>query len=223
MDIYGYPGYPYNQSDELAKQMFAQQALAVPFNRGIQEPHVMPAPSGAPWNAQGVTWGLAAPPHLVHFTALHPEVEQKFPQLHCKRKSLDVEPVIPAKQLITEEKMAAHLNSLHISSEYTPHALATVNEGMDVGMEPVSEKLKGHTIVLSEELKKLQEEPLLPAALIDRFEKPRMSLVVWKPRENILEKLKEDDKELEKDEPQKRNGVLATSHPSSSTPEDIDM
>lgn len=94
MDIYGYPGYPYNQSDELAKQMFAQQALAVPYNRGIQEPHVMPAPSGAPWNAQGVTWGLAAPPHLVHFTALHPEVEQKFPQLHCKRKSLDVEPVM---------------------------------------------------------------------------------------------------------------------------------
>lgn len=63
--------------------------------------------------------------------------------------------------------MAAHMNSLHISSEYTPHSLAA-DEVMDVGMEPVSRKLKGHTIVLSEELKKLQEEPLLPAALIDR-------------------------------------------------------
>ncbi|CAD0204446.1 unnamed protein product [Chrysodeixis includens] len=224
MDIYGYAGYPYNQSDELAKQMFAQQALAVPFNRGTQEPHVMPAPSGSPWNVQGLPWGMSSPPQLVQFTGQHLALEQKIsPVIHCKRKSLDVEPVIPAKQLITEEKMAAHLNSLHISSEYTPHTLANTNEGMDVGMEPVTEKLKGHTIVLSEELKKLQEEPLLPAALIDRFEKPRMSLVVWKPRENILEKLKEDDKELEKDEPQRRNGVLATSHQSSTVLEDIDM
>ena len=76
-------------------------------------------------------------------------------------------PSRPAKQLITEEKMAAHMNSLHISSEYTPHSLAS-DEVMDVGMEPVSEKLRGHRIVLSEELKKLQKEPLLPASLIER-------------------------------------------------------
>lgn len=63
--------------------------------------------------------------------------------------------------------MAAHMSSMHISSEYTPHSLAS-EERMDVGMEPVTEKLKGHTIVLSEELKKLQEEPLLPASLIER-------------------------------------------------------
>lgn len=80
----------------------------------------------------------------------------------------------PAKQRITEEKMAAHLNGLHISSEYTAHSLAT-SDIMDVSMEPSTsmsafstEKLKGHTIVLSEEIKKLKEEPLLPAALIER-------------------------------------------------------
>lgn len=79
----------------------------------------------------------------------------------------------PAKQLITEEKMAAHLNGLHISSNYTPHTLAA-EECMDIGMEgmgssDLSSKLKGHKIVLSEELKKIQEEPLLPAALIERY------------------------------------------------------
>lgn len=79
----------------------------------------------------------------------------------------------PAKQLITEEKMAAHLNGLHISSDYTAHSLAAPSdENMDLGMDTamsLSEKLKGHKIVLSEELKKLQEEPLLPATLIERY------------------------------------------------------
>ncbi|KAF9417320.1 hypothetical protein HW555_005536 [Spodoptera exigua] len=222
MDIYGYPGFSYSQSDELAKQMYAHQALAssIPFNRALAEPHAMPAPTGTPWNVQGLPWGMPSPPQLVQFTGQPQIMEPKIsPVIHCKRKSLDVEPVIPAKQLITEEKMAAHLNSLHISSEYTSHALATSQDVMDVGMEPVSEKLKGHTIVLSEELKKLREEPLLPAALIDRLEKPHMSLVVWKPRESILANIQEEKKE-DKKHPQKRNGLLVTpTHQS----EDVEM
>ncbi|XP_028172947.1 uncharacterized protein LOC135082308 [Ostrinia nubilalis] len=224
MDIYGYSAYPYNQSDELAKQMFAQQALAssLPYNQQNPGPHVMPAPSGAPWNVQGLPWGLSSPPHLVQFTAQPLPIEPKMsPVIHCKRKSLDVEPVIPAKQLITEEKMAAHLNGLHISSEYTPHSLAA-EEFMDINMDApstsgLSDKLKGHKIVLSEELKKIQEQPLLPAALIERLEKPQMSLVVWKPREDILSKLKVVDEEKEKKseseevETKRRNGVLVDS------------
>lgn len=49
---------------------------------------------------------------------------------------------------------------------------------------------------------------------IYRLEKPQMSLVVWKPRENILSKLKEvNEDEEKKPEPQeeevkRRNGVL---------------
>lgn len=97
MDIYGYPAYQYNQSDELAKQMFAQQALAssLPYNRDNPGAHVMPAPSGAPWNVQGLPWGLSSPPQLVQFTAQPPQFEPKMtPVVHCKRKSLDVEPVM---------------------------------------------------------------------------------------------------------------------------------
>lgn len=97
MDIYGYPAFQYSQSDELAKQLFAQQALASaePYNRDIPEPHAMPAPSGAPWNMQGLPWGLNSPPQLVQFTGQPSQIPPKIsPVIHCKRKSLDVEPVM---------------------------------------------------------------------------------------------------------------------------------
>ncbi|KAJ2942851.1 hypothetical protein O0L34_g15040 [Tuta absoluta] len=220
MDVYGYPSYQYNQADELTKQILAQQALStsVPYDRSMSEPHNMPAPSGAPWNVQGMPWGMSSPPPVVQFSA---PVEPRLPPVvHSKRKSLDIEPVVPAKQLITEEKMAAHLSGLHISSDYTPHILAA-DEMMELASEPsppsIIDKLKGHKLVLSEEVKKLKDEPLLPAALIERLEKPRMSLVVWKPKEDILEKIIEEKgkkEEKENEEPVKRNGVLVTELPS---------
>lgn len=82
----------------------------------------------------------------------------------------------PAKQFISEEKMAAHLNGLHISSDYTSHSFAS-DDLMDVlpsvsapsTSTLVSDKLKGHTIVLSEEIKRLQEEPLIPHSLMERY------------------------------------------------------
>lgn len=95
MNIYGYPHYQYSQSDELAKQMFAQQALAssVPYNHGTQEPHTMPIPTGSPWNVQSIPWSMQSPPNLVQFTAQAPEA--KVTQVvHCKRKSLDIEPPV---------------------------------------------------------------------------------------------------------------------------------
>ncbi|XP_023948625.2 uncharacterized protein LOC112053450 [Bicyclus anynana] len=216
MDIYGYPAFPYNQSDELAKQMFAQQALASPGPyRGIPEAHNMPAPTGAPWNVQNLPWSMQSPPNLVQFTAETPAEAKVSPVIHCKRKSLDVEPpVIPAKQLITEEKMAAHMSSLHISANYTQHSLAS-EDVMEVAVDTsmLCEKLKGHTIVLSEDVKKVQEEPILPTALIERLHKPQMSLVVWKPRENVLDKIKEEnDQNNDEETPKKRNGVLVPEH-----------
>ncbi|XP_059052539.1 uncharacterized protein LOC131847093 [Achroia grisella] len=227
MDVYGYPPYQYSQSDDLNRQMFAEQSMvsnSMPYNRDISSPHVMPVPSGIPWNVQGLPWGMQSPPHLMQFTAQTPPPGAEVtPVIHCKRKSLDVEPTVPAKQLITEEKMAAHLNSLHISSDYTPHQLAT-EECMDVNMEMpstsgstlVSEKFKDKfTVVLSDEVKKIRDQPLLPPALMERLEKPQMSLVVWKPRENMLEKLKdakEQKNESEEDVPKRRNGILVMVH-----------
>ncbi|CAH2093819.1 unnamed protein product [Euphydryas editha] len=212
MDVY-YPQYQYNQSEELANQIFAQQALASSssYNRGTPEPHLMPVPTGAPWNVQGLPWSMHSPPNVVQFTAQNPEQSKAAPVLHCKRKSLDVEPVIPVKQFITEEKMAAHLSGLHISSNYTQHSLAS-EDVMELSVEPnamsISEKLKGHTIVLSEDVKKLQEEPIIPTSLIERLQKPQMSLVVWKPREDVLKNIIEEKETPEEETPKKRNGVL---------------
>lgn len=96
MDVYGYTSYPYNQSDEVANQMYAQRAMSsnLPFPRSIQGPHSMPAPPGTPWNIQGLPWGLQSPPQLVQFTAQPPEPDIN-PVVHSKRKSLDVvEPVM---------------------------------------------------------------------------------------------------------------------------------
>lgn len=96
MDVYGYP-YHYGQSEELAKQMLAQQALAAatPFPREVSEPHIMPVPPTSPWNSRGLSWGLASPPQVVQFTAQTPFKDSKIgPIVHCKRKSLDVEPVM---------------------------------------------------------------------------------------------------------------------------------
>lgn len=96
MDIYGYGAYQYNESDDLAKQMFAQQALAssVQYSNpqhGMpgQEVHTMPVPTGTPWNVQSIPWSLQSPPNLVHFTA-----QMHKPVLHCKRKSTELEPVM---------------------------------------------------------------------------------------------------------------------------------
>ncbi|XP_022127079.1 uncharacterized protein LOC111001447 [Pieris rapae] len=217
MDIYGYAAYQYNQSDELATQMFAQQALASSVqypdsHRGLpgQEAHTMPVPTGTPWNVQSLPWSLQSPPNLVHFTA-----QMEKPLLHCKRKSTDSEPVIPPKQLITEEKMAAHFNSLHISADYTQHSLAS-EDVMELAVDPVSisERLKGHRIVLSEDVKKLKDEPLLPPTLIESIQKPQMSLVVWQPREEIIKVKTEDEKSEQDEEFKRRNGVLVPPEPS---------
>lgn len=97
MDVYGYPPYQYTQSDELTQQIFAHQALSssAPYHREMSGPSVMPAPSGTPWNMHGMPWGMQSPPHLVHFTAQTPPLENKIsPLVHCKRKSLDVEPAM---------------------------------------------------------------------------------------------------------------------------------
>lgn len=93
MDVYGFYGadcsYPYNPSDELTNQMLAQQqslASSVPFSPGNN----LPMASGSPWNSRGLTWGMQSPPQLVQFTGQAPFKDDKI--VHCKRKSLDVEP-----------------------------------------------------------------------------------------------------------------------------------
>lgn len=100
--------------------------------------------------------------------------------------------------------MAAHLNGMHISSEYKAHDInqaAKNNEALDIesdsssscisyppSLQDLEEKLKrAQKIVVSDVVKCIKEEPLLPAAIMERFEKPCKALVIWQPSQRITD------------------------------------
>lgn len=100
--------------------------------------------------------------------------------------------------------MAAHLNSMHISSEYTAHdinkstmtsALSDIDSSdsfrsYPTTLQDIEEKLKrAQKITVSDVVKSIQEEPLLPAAILERFEKPCKALVIWQPPQRITDML----------------------------------
>lgn len=118
------------------------------------------------------------------------------PILHQKRKleATDVVDIYQNKQFITEEKMTAHFKSLRISSIHenenpAPSTSASSSThtqlDMDVdGRNAVNdEQLPGMhpRLVLSEELKRMQEEPILPSTILSKLERPSMALVLWEP------------------------------------------
>lgn len=119
----------------------------------------------------------------------------------CQFKS---DRMIQPKQLITDEKMAAHLNGLHISSEFTAHnvnqsgqtnsAFEMDDNGSDTinpypcSFHDIEEKLKrAQKITVSDVVKSIQEDPILPAAIMERFEKPCKALVIWQPPQRITD------------------------------------
>lgn len=99
--------------------------------------------------------------------------------------------------------MAAHLNGLHISSNYTAHetdnmmdALNEINEtNVAESMSPypcslqeIEEKLKrAQRITVSDVVSRIKTEPLLPAAIMERLEKPCKALVVWQPPQRLTD------------------------------------
>ncbi|XP_029167475.1 uncharacterized protein LOC114937970 isoform X2 [Nylanderia fulva] len=129
------------------------------------------------------------------------------PILHQKRKLevTDVVDMCQNKQFITEEKMTAHFKSLRISSIHeTENPVPSTSTSssthtqldMDVdGRNKINdEQLTGMhpRLVLSEELKRMQEEPILPSTILSKLkrerakfgsfrERPSMALVLWEP------------------------------------------
>lgn len=102
--------------------------------------------------------------------------------------------------------MAAYLNSLHISSNYTSHQSNASSNHPDALDEAIAEnelslqsyaaiatfdleeKLRhAHRITLCEEIRKLAADPILPQAILDRLEKPCTALVLWQPPPKISE------------------------------------
>lgn len=101
--------------------------------------------------------------------------------------------------------MAAHLSGMHISSEYKAHDInqsaQTGDDAFDIDVESssvpslypntihdIEEKLKrAQKITVSDVVKSFQDEPLLPAAILERFEKPCKALVIWQPPQRITD------------------------------------
>lgn len=86
------------------------------------------------------------------------------------------------KQFITEEKMTAHFKSLRISSIHEPENPVSTSASsssrqldMDLDVDGRNtingEQLAGvhPRLVLSEELKRMQEEPILPSTLLSKL------------------------------------------------------
>ncbi|XP_026672132.1 rho GTPase-activating protein gacM-like isoform X2 [Ceratina calcarata] len=122
--------------------------------------------------------------------------------LHQKRKldTSDLMDTRQTKQFITEEKMAAHFKDLHISSKYhgqsstssTTDAQTTIPKGLldlEIDAANTDQIKSGPRLILSEELKRIQQEPILPNSLLSKLERPSMALVLWEPPSRHLRML----------------------------------
>uniref|UniRef100_A0A0K8TVZ1 Uncharacterized protein n=2 Tax=Bactrocera latifrons TaxID=174628 RepID=A0A0K8TVZ1_BACLA len=174
-------------------------------------PHLMPTPLPTPWNLNTMPWKLASTNFgqdgVMQFSAqVNDEVHSRA-ILHQKRKS-EEESLIPVKQFISEEKITAHFNGLHISSDYIGNNSNACSNSMvgddapststgkcftnltykdyQVTAKELEEKLrKANRITLCEQLKNFNEQQrkttFLPEALFNRIEKPCTALVLWQP------------------------------------------
>lgn len=132
---------------------------------------------------------------LVKFTGEKQQLTPAVTNIHQKRKLdfPDATEFQQSKQFITEEKMAAHFGNMHISSSFTSPQIPTtavsesptaINSDIELNIDGTSAAVddgKCPRLVMSEELKRLQQEPLLPASLLSKLDRPSMALVLWEP------------------------------------------
>ncbi|XP_055695683.1 uncharacterized protein LOC129797296 [Lutzomyia longipalpis] len=194
MSLYGNIMYPDDSTNpESAKEKRA--ILGYPY--GI--------PTSGAWTNP---WTYAAHPSLMEFkgTPLVPS------SVKSQKRRSDIEPTVPAKKLLTEEKMAAHLNNLHISSDFTSHSSSNdfeVESEMQLENEQPSQYFVNMTqwdleqklrnaqrITVCDEVKNLgMTDSILPKVLLDKMENPCTALVLWQPP-TILQKLIVPQKDL---------------------------
>ncbi|KZC12655.1 PREDICTED: ras guanine nucleotide exchange factor Y-like isoform X2 [Dufourea novaeangliae] len=156
----------------------------------MQIPQVPPI--SIPWSVPSIQQ-----PELMRFTG-----GSSLEPIHHQKRKLEASDVVDTrqtKQFITEEKMAAHFKDLHISPNYqslsplpststadTQSVLSKeLNMDLDMGttntVDSDQTKSRHSKLILSDELKKLQPEPILPSSLLSKLERPSMALVLWEP------------------------------------------
>lgn len=107
-----------------------------------------------------------------------------------------VSPFSPNKQYVSEEKMIAHLNGLHLSDNFRDDEIdiedsdQTEMESYRVNLTPqeLEKRLKKaqRITVCDEVMKSMREDQeIIPKALLNRIEEPCRALVLWKPPESL--------------------------------------
>lgn len=158
------------------------------------------------------------------------------------------------KKLITEEKMAEHLQGLHISPDFTSHSTPTLEDYSNdsvstsdsimesdssssstdcpftiTSTQDLEQKLRNaQRITICEEIRKLQNEPVIPQvqvfsiltprtvsdfrflfsnsqAILSRFERPSTALVLWQPPAKITELCASQRERKERDDDEQDN------------------
>ncbi|XP_067625610.1 uncharacterized protein Mst85C [Eurosta solidaginis] len=202
-----------------------QQIFTPPYQQSIQTiAHSMPTPPPTPWNLNTMPWKLASTSvgqnGIMEFSAHVTDDAQRM-ALHQKRKS-NLDNPIPTKQFISEEKITAHFNGLHISSDFIQNAsndsknymsneeMPSTSTGKcftnltykdyQMTAKELEKKLRNaNRITLCEELKRYQEQEkkdnFLPEALLNRIEKPCTALVLWQPPPavHLLHRMKDNE------------------------------
>ncbi|XP_012541737.1 rho GTPase-activating protein gacHH isoform X2 [Monomorium pharaonis] len=177
---------PQSVFQQMMNQQNSQQQQIGPW---MQMPQVPPI--SIPWSVPGLQQS-----ELVRFTG----ETSSGPVLHQKRKleAPDIVDMHQTKQFITEEKITAHFKDLHISSNYesnnpvpstsTAHTASPCYKQLNTDLDDSTKTINAEQtselhprLVLSEELKRMQEEPILPSTLISKLERPSMALVLWEP------------------------------------------
>lgn len=101
-------------------------------------------------------------------------------------------PSRPSKLFISEEKMVAHLNGLHLSDNFQQHnigpeqATEAEMETAFVNLSPqeLEQRLKNaQRITVCDQVRKSlrEESEIIPKVLLDRIEEPCRALILWRP------------------------------------------
>lgn len=161
------------------------------MNRPSGSPHQMPLPSNAPWKSECMPWSMTNAMQqqngVMEFSGHH-FLKGSLQNPH-KRKSKLIDP-LPPKQFISEEKVIAHFNGMHISRNYTEHSAGS-SPSMEydfnnpITQKELEEKLKNaNRITVCDEIRKLHavHSSFMPDALLqNRIERPCTALVLWTP------------------------------------------
>ncbi|XP_045119700.1 nuclear pore complex protein DDB_G0274915-like isoform X2 [Portunus trituberculatus] len=159
---------------------------------GFTTPPLPPPPPVVCPNTIASTLGIPQMPNVTYFNSRAPM------GFHSSKPM--------AKQHISEERMTAHLNSLHLSDSYCNHRLGKgkpyrnrtsskelddddddeEDEGMG-GDGTMDSDLQGARLIIADEVKKIVPgEAKLPESILQKLTKPSMEVVLWQPPPSIL-------------------------------------